>query len=121
MLHLRELTASTDRCEFVQVHTACAVSHINVWEKIVAMGVPAREKGEANPATGGGGDDGEDALVLILEDDVRFHKQWQPMLVGIIATLRAKTMGGAGHWSGLLYLDAMDTTGWDLSKTGLVV
>ena len=86
------------------------------------MGAPAREKGELNLATGRGGDDGEDALVLILEDDVRFHKQWQPMLVEIIAELQAKTtLDGAGHWSGLLYLDAMDTTGWDLSKTGLVV
>lgn len=85
------------------------------------MGVPAREAGETTPITGDGGDDGEDALVLILEDDVRFHKQWQPMLVDIIAALRANELGGRGHWSGLLYLDAMDTTGWDLSKKGLVV
>ena len=83
MLHLRELTASTDRCEFVQVHTACAVSHINVWEKIVAMGVPAREKGEANPATGGDGDDGEDALVLILEDDVEVLPECLPVLAAL--------------------------------------
>ena len=89
-----------------QVHTACAMSHINVWEKIVASST---------------GDADEDALFLILEDDVRFHKHWQPTLVNIIATLRAKEMCGSGRWSGLLYLDAMDTTGWDLSKTGLLV
>jgi GR25 family glycosyltransferase involved in LPS biosynthesis len=96
------------------------MSHIKVWEKFVAMGASAREPGEATPINGDGGDDGEDALVLILEDDVRFHKQWQPMLVDIIAALRA-IQGGVDHWSGLLYLDAMDTTGWDLSKKGLVV
>eukprot|EP01043_Picozoa_sp_COSAG02_P037734 COSAG02_NODE_2853_length_7891_cov_7.789913_4_plen_103_part_00 len=102
----------------MQVHTACAMSHIKVWEKFVAMGVSAREAGEATSING---DDGEDALVLILEDDVRFHKQWQSMLVDIIAALRSKQLGGVEHWSGLLYLDAMDTTGWDLSKKGLVV
>ena len=113
---------------FIQVHTACAMSHIKVWEKIVEMDVLEGQAG-AIPICGsvsgdGDGDndaDGEDALFLILEDDVRFHKQWQSMLVDIIAALREKKMDGAGHWSGLLYLDAMDTTGWDLSKTGLVV
>ena len=104
------------------------MSHIKVWEKIVEMDVG--EKAGAIPVCGnvsgdGDGDnngaDGEHELFLILEDDVRFHKQWQSMLVDIIAALREKKMDGAGHWSGLLYLDAMDTTGWDLSKTGLVV
>ena len=85
------------------------------------MGDSARGTGELAPIAGDGGDDGEDALVLILEDDVRFLKQWQPMLVDIIAALRGNELDGFGHWSGLLYLDAMDTTGWDLSKKGLVV
>lgn len=99
----------------MKVHTACAMSHIKLWEKIVAMGAPTGQ------TTSMDNDDGEDALFLILEDDVRFYKQWQSVLVDIIATLRANKLDGPGRWSGLLYLDAMDTTGWDLSKHGLVV
>ena len=80
------------------------------------MGAPSRPTQHADDCDG---DDEEDALFLVLEDDVRFHKQWQPMLVDIIGMLRAKHRDGSGRWSGLLYLDAMDTTGWDLSKKGV--
>ena len=69
--------------------TACSQSHISVWERIAAETDDAR-------------------LCLILEDDVRFHKQWLRGLYECLSVSKG--------W-GVFYLDAFDQSGWDFSAT----
>jgi hypothetical protein len=116
--------------------TACSQSHLGAWAEVAKI---------SHGATG------EEPLCLVLEDDVRFHKDWRGLLTTALETLTSKVKftglarveqvsiraleliqsldqpcefqvsGAERKWSGLLYLDAVEGTGWVLGTKGLVV
>lgn len=73
--------------------TACAFSHISTWRHVASLP--------------------DDTLALILEDDVRFHKDWRKLLVQSMSELPTE-------WS-VFYLDCayLGGDGWDFSRRGL--
>eukprot|EP01065_Artemidia_motanka_P023995 TRINITY_DN28647_c0_g1_i1.p1 TRINITY_DN28647_c0_g1~~TRINITY_DN28647_c0_g1_i1.p1 ORF type:complete len:226 (+),score=74.15 TRINITY_DN28647_c0_g1_i1:64-741(+) len=71
--------------------TACGASHRAVWSKIAQ----------------------EQSPCLVLEDDVALHRDWRRLLDEAVA--------GMGNGWEMLLLDALQLTGADLSKEGVLV